>query len=148
MYTTNRSLLPTTVGFDKVLSTLNEVESLLSNKPKQTYPPYNIYRLRDEKDITTIIEIAVAGFSKEQLEVKLEDNWINVLGKPISDKDSGEHEQKDYIHRGLSERSFEHKFKISEFVVVTDVELKNGILMITLEDITPKECKTKTFLIK
>jgi molecular chaperone IbpA len=140
-----RSLLPATVGFDRLISTLNEVEELMSNKPKQSYPPYNIYRVHDEFNKTTIIEIATAGFSKGELDVSLEDNWVIVTG---SQETNSNESLKEYIHRGLGARNFQHKFKISDLVVVHSVTLENGILQIQLEDVPPSQSKTKSFEIK
>ena len=145
---TFRSLLPATVGFDRLVSTMEEMESLFEDRKFKapSYPPYNIYRPKDEYGHTTIIEIAVAGFTKEELAVAVnEQNYLVVHDVQVT---SEKEEHKDYIHKGIGTRSFRLQFKLADNVIVDNVQLRDGILEIALEDVPPVENKLKIFDIK
>lgn len=127
-----RNLLPLSVGFDHLLSTLQEFEDIA--KPS-TYPPYNIVKF-DEDNYQ--IQIAVAGFDKDEIEIDYRNNQLTVNGSIKTAQANVE-----YLHRGLSSRDFSHSFKLSDIVVVKGADMVNGVLKIDLENIYPEEKKPR-----
>lgn len=133
-----RSLLPATVGFDNLLSTFEELNEMLDKK-KPSYPPYNIYKL--EKDNEYYIEMAVAGFDDDEIEVTREGDVLWVLGA---------HKRSiavSFIHNGLAERDFKHKFVLNSQTGVEYITLDKGILTIKLVHNIPEEKKPIKFQI-
>jgi len=128
-----KSLLPSTVGFDRLLSTFEEFDNL-QLKP-QTYPPYNLIK---EDDLNWTIEIAIAGFKREEIDVTYENCKLIVSGA-ISESQS----KKEYLHRGIAKRDFSHKFILAETVVVKNAQIEDGTLVIKLENIIPEEKKPR-----
>lgn len=127
----NKNLLPSTVGFDRLFSTFDEFERLLETKPVN-FPPYNIVKLNDN---SYAIEIAVAGFSIDDIDVEVKMNKLTVTGKSSSD----EVENKEYLFRGLSRRDFKREFILVDTVVVKSANIVNGVLCIYLENVIPEE---------
>ncbi len=120
-----------TVGFDSMFDRfLGEVKR---SESTTGYPPYNIRK--DEENIYTI-EMAVAGFSKEDLEAELKEGILTVRSKP--DQEEGE-----YLHRGIAKRAFSRSFTLSDDVVIKGADLVNGMLTINLERIVPEEKKAR-----
>lgn len=125
------------IGFDRMFNTLFD-ESFV---PTTNYPPYNIVKTSDEK---YVIEIAIAGFSKNDIEIETKENTLTVNSKSRPDGD----DDKEYIHRGVSARSFKKAFSLAEDVFVQGATFENGMLCIELERIVPEEKKPKTIKIK
>jgi len=96
------------------------------------YPPHNILKHNDNK---FVLEIAVAGFSQEELEVLLDKNTLIVTGE----KKSTENTSISYLHKGIGNRSFKKSFVLERYLVVDDVNLSDGILKIVLERVVPEE---------
>ena len=120
-----------TVGFDSMFDRLfGEVEKL---ENPSGFPPYNIRK--DEENLYTI-EMAVAGFSKEDLEAELKEGVLTVRSKP--DQEEGE-----YLHRGIAKRAFSRSFTLSDDVVIKGADLVNGMLTINLERVVPEEKKAR-----
>ena len=120
-----------TVGFDSMFDRLfGDIER---NGNPTGFPPYNIRK--DEEDLYTI-EMAVAGFAKEDLEAELKDGVLTVRSKP--DQEEGE-----YLHRGIAKRAFSRSFTLSDDVVIKGADLVNGMLTINLEKIVPEEKKAR-----
>jgi len=136
------SLRPFSVGFDSIF---DEFDRMLESSERHStnYPPYNIHKI-DENVFK--IEVALAGYSKEDIEVELKDNNLTVRNKPKEKvvNQNGE----GVIHKGISTRQFERAFTISEDIKVKDAELKNGLLTIDLERIVPEEKKARLISIK
>ena len=136
------SLRPFSVGFDSIF---DEFDRMLESTERYStnYPPYNIKRVNDTD---YRIEVALAGYSKDDIEVELKDSALTVRNKTreqtIDEKGNG------VIHKGISTRQFERAFTISEDIKVKDAELKNGLLIIDLERIIPDEKKTRLIDIK
>ena len=136
------SLRPFSVGFDSIF---DEFDRMLESTERYSsnYPPYNIKRLNDND---YRIEVALAGYSKEDIEVELKENTLTVrnksVDKTIDEKGNG------VIHKGISTRQFERSFTISEDIKVKGAELKNGLLVIVLERIIPEEKKPRLIDIK
>jgi len=120
---------PFFIGFDRVLNRMQ------NSTPGQTnYPPYNIVKLDDDR---YTIEIAVAGFDENEIEVELKEGVLNVFAEKDS-KDEGE-----YLHKGISARAFRRSFTLSDTIVVNGADLVNGILAIELENVIPEEKKPR-----
>ena len=136
------SLRPFSVGFDSIF---DEFDRMLESTERYSsnYPPYNIKRLNDTD---YRIEVALAGYSKSDIEIELRDSALIVRNKAkekmIDDKGD------DVIHKGISTRQFERVFTISEDIKVKEAELKNGLLTIDLKRIIPDERKSRLINIK
>ena len=120
-------LTPYAVGYDKVFDNLSRYVD--NNESSTGFPPYNI---RKEGDYHYVIEMALAGFSKEDIEVEVADGTLSVR----SDKKD---DAADNLYRGISFRKFNRKFTLSDDIVVNDAALENGMLTINLERIVPEE---------
>ena len=135
------SLRPFSVGFDDMF---NQFESMLGNGGlvQNNYPPYNIRKAGKDK---YAIELAVAGFNKNDVEIEYEDKLLTVKTKKI-DK-TVEKDGNEIIHRGISQRSFSKSFTIADDVKVNGAELKDGLLTINCEKIIPEHKKKKLIAI-
>ena len=131
------SLRPFSVGFD---SMFEEFDRMLESTERynSNYPPYNIHKL-SETDYK--IEIALAGYSKDDIELELKENTLTVRNKAKEKIINGN--GNGVIHKGISTRQFERSFTISEDIKVKNAELKNGLLNIDLERIIPEEKKSR-----
>ena len=129
-------LTPYAVGYDKVFDNLSRY---VDNSVTSTgFPPYNI---RKEGDYHYVIEMALAGFSKEDIEIEVADGTLSVR----SDKKD---DALDNLYRGISFRKFNRKFTLSDDIVVNDAALDNGMLTINLERIVPEEKKPRLIEVK
>ena len=135
-------LRPVTVGFDDIFEDFGKMfdENILRGSYKQSYPPYDIVKVTDNK---YNIQIALAGYSKKDIEVKVEENALSVK----SIRESSE-EKQEVIHQGISKRYFERHFTIADDVELFGAELKDGLLTVSLERIIPEHKKAKTITIK
>ena len=135
-------LRPVTIGFDDIFEDFGKMfdENILRGSYKQSYPPYDIVKVTDNK---YNIQIALAGYSKKDIEVKVEENALSV--KSIREDTDGKQE---VIHQGISKRYFERNFTIADDVEVLGAELKDGLLTVSLERIIPEHKKAKTIAIK
>ena len=130
-------LTPYAVGYDRVFDQLQKY--VQNNVQSSGFPPYNIQK---GGDYNYTIEIALAGFSKDDIEVEVADGTLSVR----SDKKS---EPDDYsIHRGISYRRFDRKFTLADDIVVTGANLENGLLRIELERVVPEEKKPRLIEVK
>ena len=136
------SLRPFSVGFDSIFE---EFDRMLDSTERYSsnYPPYNIKRVNDTD---YRIEVALAGYSKDDIEVELKDSALTVRNK--SKEQTVDEKGNGVIHKGISTRQFERAFTISEDIKVKDAELKNGLLTIDLERIIPDEKKPRLIEIK
>jgi len=130
-------LRPFSVGFDDLFDHFN---NQLEIKQTSSYPPYNINRI---DDLNYQIEMALAGFSKNDIEIKYSDNQLTIKSIESEDK-----EEKETLHRGISKRKFSRTFTLAEDMKVNGAELKDGMLLIELEKIVPEEKKPRTIDIK
>lgn len=127
---------PFFIGFNHTLDRLNSVHTAATN---QSYPPYNILKLEEDK---FRVDLALAGFDKKDVEVSVDNGTLIVKGE-ITEEDSVES-----LHRGIATRKFTRTFALGEYMEVTLAEFKNGMLSITVERIVPEEKKPKTIKIK
>lgn len=127
---------PFFIGFDRVLDRMHQQIPGQSN-----YPPYNIVKVNDDN---YHIEIAVAGFTRDELDVELKEGVLSVEGKK---KRLGELAEGSYLHRGISARQFRRTFTLSDTIVVRGAEFLDGILTIELENVIPEEKKPRKIAI-
>ena len=138
------SLRPFSIGFDDMF---DQFENMLGNGSltmQSNYPPYNIRKTGKDK---YSIEVALAGFSKKDVEVEFEDNLLTVRTKQV-DKSEDKNEDGEIIHKGISQRQFARSFTIADDVKVNGAELKDGLLTIPCERIVPDYKKKKLIEIK
>ena len=139
-------LRPVTVGFDNVFDHFERMfeDDFFTHNLSQNYPPYNIRKTG--KDMYSI-EVALAGFSKKDVEVEFEDNLLTVRTKQV-DKTENQNKDGEIIHKGISQRQFARSFTIADDVKVNGAELKDGLLTIACERIVPDYKKKKLIEIK
>ena len=125
---------PFLLGFDEIERVLDRVA-----KASDGYPPYNIERLaRDaQKPERLRISLAVAGFTRDQLEVSIEENQLVIRGRQQDDK------SRQYLHRGIAARQFQRTFVLAEGMEVLGADLKNGLLEIDLARPEPERLVKK-----
>ena len=133
---------PFSVGFDNLFDDFDRIYKFNSDSINH-YPPYNI---RKVNDTDYVIELAVAGFGKKDIEVKSQENTLTI--KSTDKKDEVLEKDESVLHRGISQRSFKRSFTIAEDVVVKGADLKDGLLSVKLERIIPDEKKPKIIDIK
>ena len=119
------------VGFDRLAALLETATA----EAATGYPPYNIERT-DENAYR--IEIAVAGFRPDELNIEVKENLLTVQGRKAANDD-----QRRFLHRGLAERDFERRFQLADYVVVTDAKLSDGLLSISLKRELPEALKPR-----
>ena len=119
------------VGFDRLADMLDSA----STEAASGYPPYNIERTGEN---AYRIEIAVAGFKEEDLNIEVKENLLTVQGRKVAND-----EAKRYLHRGLAERNFDRRFQLADYVVVQDAHLANGLLAIALKRELPEALKPR-----
>ena len=127
----------TFLGFDSLFNTLAETN--VTDARGVGYPPYNVIR---KDDGHFLIEIAVAGFSKDDIDLTLEKGVLTVTGKKHSSTDT-----RDYTHRGISQRGFERSFTIADTIKVIGADIVDGLLVIILENDIPEEDKPQTIIL-
>lgn len=120
------------VGFDRLA---NLLEAAATEAAPAGYPPYNIERTAENE---YRIEIAVAGFRPEELNVEVKENLLTVQGRKTAND-----ETRHFLHRGLAERNFERRFQLADYVVVTDANLQDGVLQIALKRELPEALKPR-----
>ena len=129
-YTTTTFPFPRSsfVGFDKLFDELTRAQLGTQNN----YPPHNVVKVDEDK---FIIELALAGFKSEDLDIQLKDSILTVTGK--------KEDEREYYHKGISSREFVRTFTLGEYVEVTGATLVDGILSINLERVVPEEERPK-----
>lgn len=128
-------LYRTMVGFDRMA---NMIDSASRLDGTQGYPPYNIERVAEDE---FAIEIAVAGFGEDDLEIETNDGLLTVAGRHAPRDDDAPERQ--FLHRGIAERGFLRRFQLADHVIVTAAELKNGLLRIELVRELPEAKKPR-----
>ena len=124
-------LTPYAVGFDRLFNDLQRYT--INNTSSTGFPPYNI--TNDEDEYT--IDMALAGFSKEDLEIEVKAGTLTVRSLKESD------ERTALLHRGIAYRKFERKFTLADDIIVNNASLENGMLTIKLERIIPEDKKPR-----
>jgi molecular chaperone IbpA len=122
------------VGFDTIFN--QNLQQQTSN-----YPPHNIVKFSDSE---YAIEVAVAGFSKEEITVEVDQDQLIVRGVQSSKDDA----TKEYLHRGLASRDFEQHYTLAEYMEVKDAEVRDGMLIINIERIIPEALQPRSIKVK
>jgi len=125
---------PFNVGLESIFNRLDAMSGHNTN-----YPPYNIIK---NDNANYEIEVALAGFKPEEIEVSTEQNILRVASK-VEKRDS----ERTYIHKGLSKRTFSHSWQLADDVRVSSVDFEDGLLTISLEKIIPEHQKKTTYTI-
>ena len=128
---------PYAVGFDRIFDNLSRYAS--DNVTPTGFPPYNI---RKEGDYNYVIEMALAGFGKKDIEVEVADGTLSVRSIKENSEDDAT------VYRGISYRRFERKFTMADDIVVNGAKLENGMLTLDLERIVPEEKKPRLISVK
>lgn len=124
---------PYAVGFDRLFDQMNKY---LDNQAQSTgYPPYNITNVNNQYTI----EIALAGVSKEDIDMVVTDNVLSISYKP----DQSDNNPDSWVYRGIANRGFTRKFTIADDIEVKDARMSNGLLSVVLERIVPDSKKPK-----
>ena len=131
---------PFTIGFDRVFDRL--VDYGAATYETGGFPPYNIRKTQDFKHI---IEIALAGFSKDEIEVVLTDGVLEIKSSNLP---TTEKPKDNLVHKGIAKRAFTRKFTLADDIEIKDAKLKNGLLEIELEQIVPEHKKPRTIKVK
>ena len=128
-------LTQSTLGFDRFFDDVEKLLNMDVQKNVTNFPPHNIIKL---DDCRYVVELAIAGFSKDEIGISVEDGTLTV---------KGEKKEKDvdvqYIHRGIGTRSFTKTLTIADTIEVKGAEFKDGILRIGLENIVPEHKKPR-----
>ena len=132
-------ITPFSIGFDRVFDRLVDYGTTYETGG---FPPYNI---RKTDDFKHVIELALAGFSKDEIEVVLTDGVLVIKSADLlSQTDPNE----GLVHKGIAKRSFTRKFTLADDIEIKDAKLKNGLLETELEQIVPEHKKPRTIKVK
>jgi molecular chaperone IbpA len=130
-------LYRSTVGFDRLFQLLDSVGGVETEA--STYPPYNIERKADNE---YRISMAVAGFSKDEIDIQVKEQSLTIKGeKKAGDKEA------EYLHRGIATRAFERRFQLADHVEVTGADLADGLLHVDLVRNVPERLKPRAIRI-
>ena len=130
---------PFNVGFDTMFDRLVDFQTTLNPSQKMSYPHYNVAKVGEDE---FVIEIALAGFSEENLTITAKENTLEVKGEELL---LGSHEA--VIHRGISTRDFNRRWNLADTIEVTGATFVNGLLTIHLKNIIPEEQKPRVISI-
>lgn len=137
MHQMNNDLARSVVGYDRVLDGMRNALGAYDS-----YPPFNVETIKDNQYRVTF---ALAGFSKDDVEVSKEGDWLTIAGK-IDTEESDDN--KRFIHKGIATRAFTRRVQLAVDLEVTGAEMKDGLLHISLERIVPEEKKPRVIKIK
>ena len=126
------------VGFDRLFENMAQLSA--GSKSLPSYPPFNVVQDGNQY----VIEVALAGIDKKDLDVKVQENTLRIA----YDSSKEESDADDKLYRGIAQRSFRRQFSLAEDVEVTGASFKNGLLKIDLERIIPEEKRPKQIKIK
>ena len=126
---------PFFIGFNRELGRLNTAHKTNS----QTYPPYDLLKLDED---TYRISLAIAGFSREDINISIDNGTLIIKGELVEVIDA------EIVHKGIAGRKFVRSFALGEYMEVTGAEMKDGMLHINVDRIIPEDKKPKTIKIK
>ena len=115
------------LGFDHIFDQLDNIHQ----HAKDTYPPHNVVK---DEEMKYTLEIAVAGFKQEHIDIEVKDHILTISGNRPQRR-----EQNSYIHKGISARNWKKSFRLSEYTEVSGADLVDGILTVKLEVVLPEE---------
>ena len=120
------------IGFDSLFERLFDMDSTRESG----YPPYNIRKINE---VQYVIELALAGFSKDDIEVEVTDGQLAIRSKDNTKEESTD----SFVHKGIAKRSFMRTFTLSDDIIVKGADLKDGMLIVDLERVIPDEKKPR-----
>jgi molecular chaperone IbpA len=126
---------PFFIGFNRDLARLNNAHKINS----QSYPPYDLLKLDED---TYRLSLAIAGFTKENIDVSVDNGTLIIKGEIIEVADA------EVVHKGIAGRKFVRSFALGEYMEVTSAELKDGMLHVNVVRVVPEEKKPKSIKIK
>ena len=129
-------LYRSTIGFDRLFDL---VDTIAGGDNDSGYPPYNIERTGED---TYRITMAIAGFGKDELTIDVKDTLLSVTAEKATDDT-----EREYLHRGIAQRSFERRFQLADYVEVTGADVSDGLLHIELVRTVPERLKPRTISI-
>ena len=129
-------LLRSSIGFEN----LNRLVDLATRGEGEAYPPYNIEKLSEDG---YRISIAVAGFTRDEIEITAQDNVLTVAGRA----ESGEGDKREFLHRGIAKRAFERRFQLADTIRVTGARYADGLLDVELVREVPEHKKPRKIAI-
>jgi len=115
------------IGFDHIFDQLENIHK----HAKDHYPPHNVIK---DSEMKYTVEMAVAGFKKEHIDIEVNDGVLHIVGERPARRD-----QDKYVHKGISAKNWRKSFRLSEYTEVTGADLEDGILAVNLEVVLPKE---------
>lgn len=124
---------PFFIGFDRMFDRLTQ-----STNQQSGFPPYNVRKV-DEDNF--VVELAVAGYNKESLDITEHDGVLTIKGERPEDVE-------EYVHKGIAGRKFTRTFTLAEYMFVDEAELKDGMLYVSVKRDIPEEKKPKTIKLK
>ena len=132
-----QKMLGFSVGFDGLFNRLNTMDTAQSG-----YPPYNIRKIND---LQYVVELALAGFSKSDIEVEVTDGTLTIRSVTAKDDgaDNDENNEIGFVHRGIAKRTFSRAFQLSDDIIVQNADLQDGMLIVNLERVIPDEKKPR-----
>mgnify|MGYP002628239771 CR=1 FL=1 len=133
-YPYGRNILLSSVGFERLLNAFSDLENTVAENKTPSYPPYNIIK---ESEHDYAIELAVAGFKREELDITFEGGKLTITGKVEAQR------QGDYLHRGIATRDFTHQFTLAETVLIKSADMQDGLLIVRLQNVIPEEKKPR-----
>jgi molecular chaperone IbpA len=126
---------PFFIGFNRELGRLNTAHKTNS----QSYPPYDLLKLDED---TYRISLAIAGFSRENIDISVDNGTLIIKGEIVEVVDA------EVVHKGIAGRKFVRSFALGEYMEVTGAEMKDGMLHINVDRVIPEDKKPKTIEIK
>jgi molecular chaperone IbpA len=130
-------LFRSTIGFDRLARLVDAATHV--DSAALSYPPYNIEKVGEDAYRLTM---AVAGFSRDEIELVVQENTLFITGKAQKEEENGR-----YLHRGIARRAFERRFSLADHIKVTGASLDNGLLHVDLVREVPEAMKPRTIKI-
>ena len=129
---------PFFIGIDRELDRFRHASEVAA---KQSYPPYDLLKIDEDN---YMLKLAVAGFTKNEVNISVENNTLTISGEVVTD----DNDNFDYLHKGLAMRKFTRTFALGEYMEVTSAEMDNGLLYVSVRREIPEEKKPKEITIK
>jgi len=129
---------PFFIGIDRELDRFRHASEVAA---KQSYPPYDLLKIDDDN---YMLKLAVAGFTKDEVSIAVENNTLTISGEVASEDE----DTFDYLHKGIAMRKFTRTFALGEYMEVISAEMDNGLLYVSVRREVPEEKKPKQITIK
>lgn len=129
---------PFFIGIDRELDRFRHASEVAA---KQSYPPYDLLKIDEDN---YMLKLAVAGFTKNEVNISVENNTLTISGEVVTD----DNDNFDYLHKGIAMRKFTRTFALGEYMEVTSAEMDNGLLYVSVRREIPEEKKPKEITIK